>query len=191
MRFYLLLLSIAVLAPTANTAHAQATCGEIWEPKALEDAYIKQPTPLIFGDHYQVPPMRIRILDRKTGQPLKVEKVTIKYRWRWLEYPYSEHAWGAWSEAADSCSCHPDLQGWIEVPAHEVKPRGWYKGKYIYWPYPKLPHFDEVEVVAFSGYFARTNIASADLPKFRKNVLVITVQDGWKTTTEWQASTSP
>ncbi len=191
MRFHLLLLlSIAVLRLTANTAQAQ-TCGEISGPQSLEDAYIKQPAPLIFGDHYQVPRMRIRFLDQATGQTLKAVSVKIHYRWRWLEYPYSEHAWGAWSQAADSCTCHPDKDGWIEVPAHEVVPRGWYDGKYTRWPYSKKPRFERVEIVALTGNFARTSIAPKDLQQFEKHQLVITVQDGWKTTIQWQPSSSP
>jgi len=191
VRIHLLFLSIAILPLVVNTAHAQSTCGEMTEPKSLEDAYIKQPAPLIFGDHHPVPRMRVRFIDSKTGQPLKTKSVKVHYRWRWLEYPYSEHAWGAWAEASDSCTCHPDKDGWIEVPAHEVVPRGWYDGKYTRWPYPKKPRFDQIEIVALTGYFARTSIAPKDLQQFEEHELVITVQDGGKATILWQPSTSP
>jgi hypothetical protein len=191
LRFFLFLSFVAVLAPAVNLVQAQSTCGAMSEPQTLEDAYIKQTTPLIFGDRYQVARMKVRFINKANGAPLETESVRVHYRWRWLEYPYSEHAWGAWVQASDSCTCHPDKDGWIEVPAHEVIPRGWYKGKYTSWPYSKTPRFERVEIVALTGNFARTSLLPKDLKQFENQALIITVQDGWKTTTEWQPSTSP
>jgi hypothetical protein len=148
---------------------------------------------VIFGAKYSVPAMRIRLLDGVSGQPLDPKAITLNFSWEWLEYPYSEHAWGAWSEAADRLECALDSDGWLEVPPHEVEPRGWYDGKYTRWPWPRRPHFTGVGIVAITrrGLFARPRIDVRDLLKFRRADLVIAVFDGWRTETRWQPKTSP
>ena len=54
-------------------------------------------TPVIFGDRRQVPAIRIRLVVGDTRSTLPDQVVAVNYGWRWLEYPYPEHGWGAWS----------------------------------------------------------------------------------------------
>ena len=183
----LVLVTEMLFAVSGMAGATTLTCGSLHEPQSFHDAYVNQPVPLIFGDRYPVPRMRIRFINGATQRPLEVKGITVNYDWLWLEYPYSEHAWGAWSDAADSLSCQPDQEGWIALPAHEVLPRGWYDGKYTRWPWPHRPHFESVEVVAFTGYFGRTRLLPEDLKKFADCDLVITVFDGWRTEIKWQA----
>jgi len=192
MRFMLcyglrLVVATSLLLTAARMTEAAASaCGSLQEPRLYRDENIQQPAPVIFGEKYPVPAMRIRFIDGATQLPLQVKSIAVNYGWKWLRYPYPEHAWGVWEDAADLLSCLPDKEGWIDVPMHEVRPRGWYDGKYTRWPWSKRPHFESVEVVAFTGYFARTRLRPVDLQKFSDHDLVITVFDGWRTQSAWQ-----
>lgn len=103
---------------------------------------------VVFGDAVTVPLFRLRFVDAKTGRVLKPTKVTIGYGWKWLEYPYPEHLWGALSEASDVVSCAEITGDEIEVPEFEVKPRGWYNGKYAKFPFSKGPSFTGLGITA-------------------------------------------
>jgi len=103
---------------------------------------------VLFGDAVTVPVFRLRFVDAKTGRLLKPTKVTIGYGWKWLEYPYPEHLWGALSEASDVVSCGEITGDEIEVPAFDVKPRGWYNGKYARFPFSKGPSFTGLGITA-------------------------------------------
>ena len=103
---------------------------------------------VIFGDFISVPAFRLRFVDSITGQLLRPAAVAIAYGWRWLEYPYSEHPWGAVSVASDVTECTEIKSDEIEVPAFEVKPRGWYDGKYAKLPFSRRPSFDGIDIVA-------------------------------------------
>jgi hypothetical protein len=99
--------AVLVFFSTASTAKAQATtttCNEWSEPQIYQDAIMAQAAPhnyqpaVIFGKPYDAPAMRMRFVDSTTGLPLKNlyrGRITVSYSWRWLQYPYPEHAWGA------------------------------------------------------------------------------------------------
>jgi hypothetical protein len=106
---------------------------------------------VIFGDPVSVSSFRMRFVDTKTGNVLKPTKVTLAYGWKWLEYPYPEHAWGAWSEASDVMTCLKTDTETISVPQFEVKPRGWYDGKYAKFPFAKKPSFTGIDVAITLG----------------------------------------
>lgn len=105
----------------------------------------------IFGDPVLVSSFRMRFVDTKTGNVLKPTKVTLAYGWKWLEYPYPEHAWGAWSEASDVLTCLETAPEIVSVPQFEVKPRGWYDGKYAKFPFAKKPSFTGIDVAITLG----------------------------------------
>lgn len=131
--------------------------------------------------------MRIRIVDAATGAAFRTNDVKLAYSWDWLEYPYSEHAWGAWSSTSDDLKCSPDNEGWIEAPSHDVQPRGWYDGKYTRFPWLRRPHFTGIGFTAISpqGLFARFSLGPSDLKRFEKSDLIVLVHDGWRTELNW------
>jgi hypothetical protein len=187
-------LLIAAFSTAAIAQITTSTCKDLFEPKTYQDAIFAETNPeynrpaVIFGKHYRVGPMRIRLIDGENGLPLENKGITIVYGWRWLEYPYSEHAWGAWNETGDKLSCQLDSNGWIEAPVHEVQPRGWYNGKYTRWPWPKKPNFNGILIVAHTsrGLTARAGVQPNNLHKFEANDLVVRVYQGWRTETIWQ-----
>jgi hypothetical protein len=175
-----------------SAAQVTQNCTTWFEPQSLH-AKTAAPNPeydrpaVIFGKKYKVPPLRVRLIDAATGSRLENKSISVNYGWRWLEYPYPEHSMGAWSDAADRLSCESDVNGWIETPAHEVKPRGWYDGKYTRFPWPRPPSFTEVEIVAVtSGGFARVRLKPTDLAKFERHRLIVSVFDGWRTQLKWE-----
>ncbi len=180
-----LLASFALLCIVAAQAQtADTSCGGWHEPitRGPQD----QP-PVIFGDRQLVPAMRVRLdlSDARSAVPDRT--VTVNDGWRWLEYPYPEHSWGVWSDAADQTKCTLDRDGWIQVPPHEVRPRGWYDGKYTRFPWPHRPSFTGIEIVAVTkGGFARIKIQPRELKKFSDSDLIVRVSDGWRTQLSWQ-----
>jgi len=103
---------------------------------------------VIFGQAVSVPAFRLRFVDTKSGRTLTPNLVTLAYGWKWLEYPYPEHAWGAWSEASDVVACTNIHQNELTVPLFEVRPRGWYKGKFVRFPFARKPSFSGIDIVA-------------------------------------------
>jgi hypothetical protein len=101
---------------------------------------------VLFSAPVVVPAFRLRFVDSESGRLLTPSKLSLAYGWRWLEYPYPEHSWGAWSEASDIVECaEPAVE--VNVPEFEVRPRGWYDGKYVRFPFSKKPSFTGVAVV--------------------------------------------
>jgi hypothetical protein len=98
--------------------------------------------PVIWGDAVIVPAFRLRFVNDKTGEATKAEEVSILYGWKWLEYPSPEHLLGAWEGAEDTIECDKIEAAELSFPQFEVKPRGWYKGKYA-----KKPSFDGITIV--------------------------------------------
>jgi hypothetical protein len=186
---WLALAAFLLGAMGSSASAATSTCGDISEPQSFDgnpEFPYHASVPVIFGKRYQAPPMRVRFVDGATKLPLKVQRVTVSYAWQWLEYPYPEHAWGAWSFAEDSLDCHPNQDGWIETLPHDVLPRGWYDGVHTLLPWPRHPVFDSVEMVALTAYSARVTLRTGDLQKFGGGDLVVTVFDGWRTEIQWQ-----
>ena len=105
---------------------------------------------VIFAAPVGIPAFRLRFVDSKSGKQVTPTKVSVAYGWRWLEYPYPEHSWGAWSEADDLVECEPPSTE-LEIPAFEVRPRGWYDGKYTRFPFSKKPAFTGIGIVIQLG----------------------------------------
>ena len=142
-----------LLAGSVSGANAMANCRVT--VRAEEDGVIgKGGNPpgaaVIFGAPVTIPSFRLRIVDSKSGQQLTPKRVSVAYGWRWLEYPYPEHSWGAWSGASDLVECEPSSAE-LEIPEFEVRPRGWYDGKYTRFPFPKRPTFTGISVVIEPG----------------------------------------
>jgi hypothetical protein len=181
----------------AGAQQRTITCENLFEPRTYQDAITASADPtnsrsaVIFGEASLVPVMRMRFIDGATNRPLQPQKITINYGWRWLNYPYPEHAWGAWTETSDRLSCATDTDGWIESPKHEVRPRGWYNGIYARVPWPKRPTFTGIEAVAVTkSGFARVRIAPRDIRKFESAVLLVRVFDGWRTDLSWGSASA-
>lgn len=127
---------------------------------------------VIFSTPALIPAFRLRFVDAASGGQLLATKISLAYGWRWLEYPYPEHSWGAWSEASDLVECDAPTSE-LEVPDFEVRPRGWYEGKYTRFPFPKKPSFTGIGVVAqVAGCTARATITSKDAVQLKGHVVV-------------------
>lgn len=92
--------------------------------------------PVTFGDPFTVSAITINFVSADTHEPLVPDKVDVFYIWNWLEYPYPEHSWGAWSNAYDIIQCEPINTPRLVIPSRTVLPRGWYKGFYTWFPWP-------------------------------------------------------
>lgn len=113
--------------------------------KSLETNFVfahPQTPPVIFGKPFIVPSLRIRVIESGAGNPLIRKELIVRYVWRWLEYPYQEHPFGAWSDAYDLMRCVTDQNGMIIIAEHKVIPSGWYKGKYSLGHKPSFQHLD-------------------------------------------------
>lgn len=130
---------------------------------------------VLFSDPVTIPAFRMRFVDSKSGQVVVPSKITIAYGWKWIEYPYPEHSWGAWSEASDIVECfEPSAE--IQVPEFEVRPRGWYEGKYVKFPFRRRPSFTGIDVVlTVSGCTARSTISPKESMKLKNKAAVFRV----------------
>jgi len=130
---------------------------------------------VLFSAPVVVPAFRLRFVDLASGKTLVPSKVSLAYGWRWLEYPYPEHSWGAWSEASDLVECMQPA-GEIDIPEFEVRPRGWYDGKYIWFPYPKKPSFTGVGIVIeLVNCTPRATISPKQVSKLKGGVAIFGV----------------
>lgn len=129
---------------------------------------------VIFGKPYAIPELHLRF--EKNGRVVRPTSVDVFYTWKWLEYPYPEHAWGAWSDAHDWFKCSVGEDGELTVPSFTVKPRGWYKGFYTYFPWPKRPYFDYIELtVHVEGCAPKLRIDANDVNRYRETLAVVKV----------------
>lgn len=140
--------------------------------------------PVIFGKEFQVPELHMRFVDAATGKPVIPKVVDVHYYWLWLEWPYPEHDWGAWSDAEDWVKCATGSDQLV-VPTHRVKPRGWYNGKYTKFPYTlsgsKEPKFDRLEIVFETENCApRLIVPARDIRRFKDRTAVVKLPcAGW------------
>jgi hypothetical protein len=133
--------------------------------RATEDQ--SRGTPVIFGSASAVPEIRLRLVDQAAGRAITAADVNVNYYWKWIEYPYPEHEWGAWSDARDWVQCSIQSKGEVVIPAFTVKPRGWYAGKYTKFPWLRKPQFDRIEIVFEFGHCApRLIIKAGDIRRF-------------------------
>ena len=68
----------------------------------------------------------------------------------------------------------PDAE--IQVPEYEVRPCGWYDGKYVKFPFWRRPSFTGINVVlAVSGCIARSAISPNESMKLKNKAAVFRV----------------
>ena len=130
--------------------------------------------PVIFGEPYVVPHLKIQLFDKNTSKPASGAPITLNYNWKWLEYPYPEAPLGAWSEENYSTTCSANEDGVIEVAEFKVEPHGWYKGVYSIGSKPRflgvtvgydLPYVGSKE----KHCHTYTEISKAQLDKCRRS----------------------
>lgn len=134
----LILFGVAI-GQSTDPSSSNAGCGSVETNSAFGHP---QTPPVIFGKPFVVPTLRIRVIDAGTGKPLIGKEVIVRYVWRWLEYPYQEHPFGAWSDAYDLVRCVTDQNGMVVIAEHQVVPSGWYKGKYTLGHKPSFRRLD-------------------------------------------------
>jgi hypothetical protein len=100
---------------------------------------------VILSTPVQVPELKFRFVDEK-NQPVQSKVIQVTYSWKWLEYPYPEHEWGAWLLGYDFVKCTAEPGETVVVPEYVVAARGWYKGKYTSFPWARKPQYDGVGV---------------------------------------------
>jgi hypothetical protein len=129
---------------------------------------------IFFGKEFKVPELKLKFEDRNTGSAVKPIYVRLFYTWQAITYPYPEHSWGAWYSYYEIWDCKPEPDGTVVVPALEIKPRGWYDGKYSRFPWPRKPHFEQIEVRPFfDGYNRTTFFSENNLSRLAKGVTLI------------------
>ena len=133
----------------------------------------------LFGIPVTIPAFRLHFVDEKSSQSVTPTKISINYNWKWLEYPYPEHSLGAWSDVSDTIEC---LEPGAEtlVPEFTVRPRGWYDGKYIKFPFTitgsKHPSFTGIGIVMHDVGCNKTRwviLSPKDVSRLKKNNSVI------------------
>lgn len=144
----------------------------------LEGQVNTRGTPVIFGKDFEVPQLQMRFVDPKSGEPITPRVVSVHYYWLWLEYPYPEHDWGAWSDAEDSVKCSTGGDNELVVPTRTIRPRGWYDGKYTRFPYTltgsKKPRFDGLEIkIEFGECAPYLIVKERDLAKYKNRTAVL------------------
>lgn len=167
--FRLTLLQISILA-MAVFASGQQTSG-VPKPRAdcgaVEEGYGQTSRPpVVYGKPYNVPRLRLRITDGRTGAPVAAREVFVRYVWRWFEYPYSERPLGVWSEAFDLVKCVTDERGFVEMPELKVTPAGWYKGKMLLGRKPEFRHLDVS--VHLETHITHVRVTKGELERYRK-----------------------
>src|SRR5689334_188425 len=130
------LISIALVLVAINSSPSRLRAEAVPEPEESNCTLASsidttKGKPLVYGDSFRVPSLRLRFVKKSTGESVVPKAVHIHYLWKWLEYPYPEHGWGAWVDAEELVNCTPSGRATLSVPELIVRPRGWYDGKYI------------------------------------------------------------
>ena len=143
--------------------------------------------PVIAGDSAAVPAYRLRFVDAVTRSVLRPSKVSIAYGWKWLQYPYPEHSWGAWSIASDIVTCVEAGTSEVAVPQFEVKPRGWYDGKYTKFPFSRRPSFNGIDITAvLKGCSPRVTIRPKEVSSLVGRTVVVKVACNGESTISYE-----
>ncbi len=137
-----LTLTVISASPQGTSLEQQEGCGKI---EAAPFARTDQP--VIWGAPYIVPTTTLKVVD-ETGRAVAGRQVIIHYEWLWLEYPYPEYPFGAWSDASELIRCITDADGSILLPKHKIEPRGWYNGKFAA---ERKPTFKGISIQVFVG----------------------------------------
>lgn len=147
-------------------AEENSLLGKNWEPLGPAK---------LFSTPVMIPAFQLRFIDSKTKKGIAPSKISIAYGWKWLEYPYPEHSWGAWSGASDIFECiEPSIE--LSVSEFEVNPRGWYDGKYVKFPFiGKQPSFTGISIVMYDVgcSITRAKISQKEISKLKGNKTVI------------------
>jgi len=142
--------------------------------------------PVIFGEDYLVPTLRLRFVDEKTGMPVAPKVVNIHYYWLWLAYPYPEHEWGAWEDGEEWVQCTGG-QSEIIIPERTTRTRGWYNGKYTRFPWPKKPKFDRLEIVIeFDHSAPRLIVEKGDLSRYKNSIAIVKLPSAGRATAQFE-----
>lgn len=182
MKMRLLILTISILFIVKPTA-AQVKTDSQGAPKncALAPSIdITKGSPLIYGDSYLVSSLELKFVEKATGKSTTPKAVHVHYYWKWLEYPYPEHEWGAWVDGEELMNCALSGGNMLKVPELLVKPRGWYDGKYTRSPWRKNPHFDRLEIMIDQGGgdFSRIIVHKSDLNRYRVSEATLELSSG-------------
>jgi hypothetical protein len=76
--------------------------------------------PLVTAPDINIPKIRLVM----SGDS-HIDTIRIWYTWKWLEYPYPEHPFGAWSDAEDIVDCNTGGATSATIPSYTVHPKGW------------------------------------------------------------------
>jgi hypothetical protein len=152
--------------------------------------------PVIFGKVFHAPELHMRFVRAERDEPIVPDEVDIRYFWEWFEYPYPEHDWGVWSEAEDWVKCTSGGDDQLVVPARDVKPAGWYDGKYTKFPYTltgnKNPRFSHVVVdVVFGNCRPRFEIPARELDRYRDVIATLKLPCQWPVEVDFEKRTAP
>ena len=149
------------------------------EPEILKGSLPPAKPPRISGAPVHIPRFHLRVLDGK-GQRSAGAKVIIRFVWEWIEYPYPEHPFGAWSDAYQLTQCVTDASGSVELVDVRVQPAGWYDGKYL-WSLTgkRLPRFKSVDVSVHSRRICHFTMDAAvvlrDVKRTRAATMVVRI----------------
>ncbi len=140
---------------------AYCIAGALWaQPPAIFSG--GEGEPAIRGKKASVPALHFRLVDSRSSQPVRAISAKVLYVWEWIQYPYPEHAWGAWVEAYEGFIQAPDSDGALRIAARVIEPRGWYDGRYTRFPTRRTPRFKWVEV--------SVKLAGCEVPTLKLNV---------------------
>lgn len=168
----LTLQTLLALATHAQTVPKKNLCDPPEE--ICQGAGCEKRIPVVFGDPYLVPPLKIQLIDKHTNKPAAEARITLNYRWKWFEYPFTEAPLGVWSEASYSTTCSANEDGVIEVAAFKVEPHGWYKGIYSLGKKPKFSYIEVGYELPYVGSkekkcYTYTEFSRAQIDKCRKS----------------------
>ncbi len=183
---------LACVVCCSQVANAQTQGGE--GPCSFDGSDdLKRGKPQIFGKDFLVPPLHLRFVRKETGKPVIPKIVHVSYGWKWIEYPYPEHSWGAWSDAGEAFQCSTGGSNELVVPARTVKPRGWYDGKYTRFPHnlsgSKRPKFDGVVIVVeFDNCRPRLVISAGELDDYKGTAATLKLPCTWPVEVQFEQS---
>ena len=162
---HIFLFAIAVLAigqQSGPEMKPHSACG------VVEPGYgHPQKAPVIYGKPYLVPKFRLLVTDKVTGVPIAERDVSVRYMWRWFEYPYPERVFGVWSETYELVKCTSNSHGEVEISEFKVEPIGWYKGKMLMGRKPEFTHLDVS--VHLEKHITHVQITKKDLERYRRS----------------------
>ena len=177
-----------VAVGTSGQSAGTSTC-PLWNEPWIYEHRVDEPDnplyhhpPMTFGEKRVVPAMQIKLLDAETGRKIDSDDVRVIANWRWFQPPGPKHPRGTWTETGDTLGCRMNSAGEIKTAAHEVRPRGWYDGKYM-----RRPEFTGIAIAEVNGDgHIKVTLKPEDLKRFQESELVIRVRDGSKAEISWE-----